>query len=58
MTYLVATKEKRATGVLLFIFKYSPGLHEAFLEGLSRLINLYVDESGTGRGEDGLCCTT
>ena len=58
MTYSIATNEKQATGVLLFIFKYSPELHKAFLEGLSRLSNLDVDESGMGRGEDGLCYTT
>lgn len=53
MTYSVATNEKRAMGVLLLIFRYSPEL-----EGLSRLSNLDVDESGAGRGEDGLCRTT
>lgn len=58
MTYSVATNEKRATGVLLLIFRYSPELHKAFLEGLSKLSNLDVDESSVGRGEDGLCCTT
>lgn len=56
MTYSVATSEKRATGVLVFIFKYSPELRKAFLEGLSRLSNMDVDKSGMGR-EGGLRCT-
>lgn len=55
MTYAVVTNEKWATGVLFFIFKYSPELHKGFLEELPRLSNLDVDESG---GEDSLCCTT
>lgn len=58
MTYAVATNEKCTTGVMLFIFKYSPELHKGFLEGLPRLSNLDVDESAMSGGEDSLCCTT
>lgn len=56
MTYATDTNEKQATEVLLFTFKYSPDLHMAFLEGLSRLSNLDVDENGASRGRDSLIC--
>lgn len=50
MTYAIDANGKQATEVLLFIFKYSPDLHKEFLEGLSRLCNLDVDENGASRG--------
>lgn len=54
MTYAIDANGKQATEVLLFIFKYSPDLHKEFLEGLSRLCNLDVDENGASRGR--ICC--
>lgn len=58
MTYAIDANGKQAAEVLLFIFKYSPDLHKKFLEGLSRLSNLDVDENGANRGRDGLCCSS
>lgn len=58
MTYATDANGKQATEVLLFAFKCGPDLHKAFLEGLSRLSNLDVDENGASRGRDGLCCSS
>lgn len=58
ITYAIDANAKQATEVLLFVFKYSPDLHKAFWEGLSRLSNLDVYENGASRGRDGICCSS